>query len=53
MLYTCINSRSKNNLEHQKEYMMKKYPKYELIYDIGSGINFNKKGLRKIIKIKY
>lgn len=41
----------KNDLEHQKEYMIKKYPKYEIIEDIGSGINFNRKGLRKIIKL--
>ena len=31
--------------------MMKKYNKYEIIEDIGSGINFNRKGLRKIIKL--
>lgn len=41
----------KSDLEHQKEYMMKKYKNYELIEDIGSGINFNRKGLRKIIKL--
>ena len=38
-------------LEHQREYMMKKYKNYEVIEDIGSGINFNRKGLRKIIKL--
>ena len=31
--------------------MLKKYPKYQMIEDIGSGINFNRKGLRKIIKL--
>ena len=31
--------------------MLKKYPKYEIIEDIGSGINFNRNGLRKIIKL--
>ena len=41
----------KSDLEHQKNYMQKKYPKYEIIEDIGSGINFNRKGLRKIIKL--
>ena len=29
--------------------MRKKYKKYEIIEDIGSGINFNRRGLRKII----
>ncbi len=40
----------KDDLERQKKYMKKKYPKYRLIEDIGSGINFNRRGLRKIIK---
>jgi predicted site-specific integrase-resolvase len=31
--------------------MIKKYPNYEIVEDIGSGINFNRKGLRKIIKL--
>ena len=41
----------KSDLEHKKTYMTKKYTKYEVIEDIGSGINFNRKGLRKIIKL--
>lgn len=41
----------KDDLERQKIYMTKKYPNYELIEDIGSGINFNRKGLRKIINL--
>lgn len=41
----------KDDLKRQKEYMKKKYPKYEIIEDIGSGINFNRRGLRKIIKL--
>ena len=31
----------KDDLERQKIYMKKKYKKYEIIEDIGSGINFN------------
>lgn len=41
----------KDDLERQKEYMKKKYKKYEIIEDIGSGINFNRRGLRKIIEL--
>jgi predicted site-specific integrase-resolvase len=41
----------KDDLENQKEYMKRKYKNYEIIEDIGSGINFNRKGLRKIIKL--
>lgn len=41
----------KDDLKHQKDYMVKKYKDYEIIEDIGSGINFNRHGLRKIIKL--
>jgi predicted site-specific integrase-resolvase len=41
----------KDDLKRQKEYMRKKYPKHQIIEDIGSGINFNRKGLRKIITL--
>ena len=40
----------KSDLERQRRYMEKKYPNHKIIEDIGSGINFNRKGLRKIIK---
>jgi putative resolvase len=40
----------KDDLQRQKEYMKNKYPTYEIIEDIGSGINLNRRGLRKIIK---
>ena len=41
----------KNDLKRQKEYMKDKYPEHEIIEDIGSGINFNRRGLRKIIDL--
>lgn len=41
----------KDDLERQKEYMIRRYPKNKLISDIGSGINFNRKGLIKIIDL--
>lgn len=40
----------KDDLERQKKYMQNKYPTYTIIEDIGSGINFNRRGIRKIIK---
>lgn len=39
----------KDDLERQKRMLIRKYPKNILIQDIGSGINLNKKGLKKII----
>jgi putative resolvase len=38
-------------LDNQRKFMEKMFPKYEMIEDIGSGINFNRKGLRKIIDL--
>jgi predicted site-specific integrase-resolvase len=40
----------KPELENQKKYMSDKYPDHELISDIGSGINFKRKGFRKIVE---
>lgn len=31
--------------------MKKLYPDYNIIEDVGSGINFNRKGIRKIIDL--
>ena len=41
----------KDDLECQIKYMKNKYPKYEIIKDVGSGLNFKRKGLQKIIRL--
>ena len=41
----------KNDLASQIEYMKKKYPEHRIISDIGSGVNFKRKGLIEIIKL--
>lgn len=41
----------KDDLIRQKEMIKSKYPTHIMIEDIGSGINLNKKGIRKIIKL--
>lgn len=41
----------KDDLERQKNELKTKYPTYEMIQDIGSGINLTKKGLLKIIEM--
>ena len=38
-----------DDLNRQVAYMKEKYPSFEIITDIGSGINFDRKGLQKII----
>jgi putative resolvase len=39
----------KDDLHRQVNYMKQMYPDYELIKDIGSGINFKRKGFLKLI----
>lgn len=39
----------KDDLERQIAYMHKQYPEYEVLSDIGSGINFKRKNFQKII----
>ena len=41
----------KEDLQRQVDFLKNKYPTYEVITDIGSGINFKRKGLKKLIKI--
>ena len=48
--YCRVSSKKqKGDLDRQVEYMEKKYPAHEIISDIGSGLNFKRKGLNKII----
>jgi putative resolvase len=39
----------KGDLDRQVRYLQKKYPEHDIITDIGSGINFKRKGLLKMI----
>ncbi len=41
----------KDDLERQRSQMVKRYPNHILIEDIGSGLNLNKRGIKKIIKL--
>jgi predicted site-specific integrase-resolvase len=41
----------KDDLERQKNLMVKLYPKHLIIEDIGSGLNLNKRGIKKIINL--
>ena len=45
-IYYCrvTTSSQKEDLERQIEYFRCKYPDYEIIKDIGSGLNFKRKG---------
>jgi predicted site-specific integrase-resolvase len=52
IIYARVSSiQKKDDLERQIEKLKELYPFYKLITDIGSGINLNKRGLRKIIDL--
>lgn len=48
--YCRVSSGSqKEDLNRQVEFMQEKYPDHEIVTDIASGMNCNRKGLRKLI----
>jgi len=52
LCYCRVSSRKQNgDLERQIKYMKEKYPNHEIISDIGSGLNFERKGLQKLIEL--
>jgi predicted site-specific integrase-resolvase len=44
------SNKQKEDLERQIEYMKEKYPENEIISDIGSGLNYERKGLKQIME---
>ncbi len=44
------STKQRDDLERQVEYMRRIYPSAEVIRDIGSGINFKRKGLRTLLE---
>ena len=50
-IYTRVSSKKQqSDLERQIKYLQKLYPEYRIISDIGSGLNFNRKGLNKLLE---
>jgi putative resolvase len=50
--YVRVSSQNqKDDLERQKQLMVHKFPNHIIIEDIGSGLNLNKRGIRKIIHL--
>ena len=50
--YVRVSSqKQKDDLIRQKRIIKEKYPDHIMIEDIGSGVDFNKRGIRKIIKL--
>ena len=50
-LYARVSSvKQKEDLERQKQLLRSQYPTYELISDIGSGVNFKRPGLKTLLE---
>lgn len=50
--YCRVSTRNqKDDLERQIEFMKQQYPNHEIISEIGSGLNMNRKKLQMIIKL--
>jgi putative resolvase len=50
--YCRVSSqKQKEDLSRQIEYMKNKYPNHQIISDIGSGLNFKRKGLQEIMNL--
>lgn len=50
-IYARVSSTKQgDDLQRQIKYLEKKYPDYEVITDIGSGLNFKRQGFRKILE---
>ena len=50
-LYARVSSvKQKEDLERQKQLLSFRYPTYELISDIGSGVNFKRPGLKTVLE---
>src|SRR5256885_1751475 len=50
-LYARVSSvKQKEDLERQKQLLRSRYPTYELISDIGSGVNFKRPGLKTLLE---
>lgn len=51
ILYCRVSSvKQTDDLQNQKDYLLSKHPGAEVIADVGSGLNFKRKGLRAILE---
>jgi len=51
VLYARVSSsKQKDDLKRQCDFLREKYPNHDLVTDIGSGINFKRKGFKTILE---
>jgi predicted site-specific integrase-resolvase len=50
--YCRVSSQGqRDDLQRQIEFMKERYPEHQIITDVGSGLNLNKKGIKRIVKL--
>jgi len=51
-IYVRVSSnKQKDDLQRQSDFLLSKYPTFRIIKDIGSGLNFKRKGLLKLLEL--
>jgi len=51
IIYARVSSsKQRSDLQRQSQFLKQKYPQHQLITDIGSGINFKRKGFKTILE---
>lgn len=51
VIYARVSSKKQgSDLQHQIRYLRDRYPKYSLVTDIGSGINYERTGFKSILE---
>jgi putative resolvase len=54
VIYARVSSRGQSgDLENQVEYLRAKFPSHDVVRDVGSGLNYNRKGLRQLLDWAY
>jgi putative resolvase len=52
VIYIRVSSNKQtNDLERQKTFASEQFPSHQIISDVGSGLNFKRRGLRKLLKM--
>ena len=47
------SSKQKDDLQRQKDYAIKQFSSHKIISDVGSGLNFKRPGLRRLLKMVF
>lgn len=54
IIYSRVSSsKQRGDLERQKVFLQKRFPEYSVVADIGSGINYQRKGFKAILELLF